>query len=179
MGAKKLSFLFVSYLIFNSQIANAALVEALLARVGREAVTLSSLTRFSDVEKIMQCAGLRSTSSPEAKANMQQGLEQYLEEELIYVEATGKKKGFDGLLPLAIQAIHKKENCLKNWQNLGERYTKLWSTSRRPRDGESMLVRELEKRMMIDKFSKEQIQGDRSAWLREEKVKIPIKLYTD
>lgn len=153
------------------------LAEALLARVGREAVTLSDVVRFQDVESVMRCAGLRQKEgSQEAFGAL---LGRYLEEELIFSEANTKKITNQRMIGDAVNKIHQDKKCQSEWQAAGKRYGKIWSTKARPLEGEGMLVRELEKRLQIDNYTKTQIQGDKGIWLREAKVKIPVKLYLE
>ncbi|WP_207750259.1 hypothetical protein, partial [Clostridioides difficile] len=70
-------------------------VDALLAKVGREAVLLSDLLRFADVEKVLECAGVVKREKPlptERKAL----LNVYIDEELFYEKARAKKLGTGG-----------------------------------------------------------------------------------
>lgn len=156
------------------------MADALLARVGRDSVTLSDLVRFQQVEVIMSCAGLRTGANTETTgASFEIVLNRFIEEELIYSEARTKKNAAKSMISDAIKAIQSNKKCQKDWRDLGKKYSTIWSTKGRPLEGEGMLVRELEKRLMIDAFTKTQIQGDRGIWLREAKVKIPIKLYLE
>jgi len=154
------------------------LAEALLARVGREAVMLSDIMRFQDVNRIMQCALFRENSNA-TKENFNELLGRYIEEELIYSEVMAKKEAVRRLIANAIKAIHENKKCQKEWRALGKKYSVVWGSKTRPLEGEGMLVRELEKRLQVDYYTKTKIQGDRAIWLREAKVKVPIKLYLE
>jgi hypothetical protein len=157
------------------------LAEAFLARVGPDAVLLSDLVRFRELESILSCAGMGDASVsvvPLSDATTSL-LDRYIEEELIYQEARTRSSLGGTQLRKAIGAIQDKKKCLQQWRELGERFTKIWASPGRPREGEARLVRELEKRLMIKNFEKEQMQGDRSIWIRSARIKTPIKLFLD
>lgn len=161
--------------------AEPIIAEALVARVGRDAVLLTDLVRFKEIEQIMICAKLRDKSqsgTPDVE-HFQALLNRYIEEELMFQESRTKKSSTSSRLREAVQAIQAKPSCLHTWQELGNRFSILWGTPSRPKEGEAQLVRELEKRLIVQNFEKEQIQGDRSAWLRGARVKTPIKLFLD
>ena len=127
-------------------------------------------------KQLMERTGISDVQATEA-FNITLG--RYIEEELMYQEARSKKMSSTGFLQNAITSIQKKKNCLQEWQELGKRFGGMWSTSKRPHEGESMLVRELEKRLLVDNFEQTQIKSERGLWVREQKVKIPIRLYLD
>jgi len=154
-------------------------VEALLARVGREPVMLSDLIRYNEVENVMICAELRKSYDVQPTQVFNIILSRYIEEELMFLEARNKKMQAGTLLPGAVSKIQKKKDCMKEWQSLGKRFAILWATPKRPHEGEAMLIRELEKRLLIDQFEVTEMKAERSLWIREEKVKIPLKLYLD
>lgn len=165
--------------------ASPILLDALLAKVGREGISLSDLIRYQDTVQILQCAELRKNTEAKTagidandRSSFAAILSQYIEEELIYTEARSRKN-FSGGLAQAIQTIQQKPACLKQWQELGKKYGKLFATQNRNREGETLLVRELEKRLTVDRYSKEKIPGDRSIWVREARVRIPVKIFLD
>lgn len=153
-------------------------VDALLAKVGREPVLLSDLIRFRDVDRILGCAGQR-VRDKDLPAEKKELLDFYVDAELMYLEARDKKISTAGLLPEVVKAIHKKEECKSQWQALGVKYAKHWKTEGRPREGESLLVRELEKQVLIEKFRKTELAADGESWRREERVKYPVKIYLE
>ncbi|NUM88666.1 MAG: hypothetical protein HUU37_05640, partial [Bdellovibrionales bacterium] len=53
------------------------------------------------------------------------------------------------------------------------------NTQARPRDGEGQLVRELEKRLLVDHFLETENLGEKSTWFREARLKHPVKLYLE
>jgi hypothetical protein len=153
-------------------------VDALLARVGRDAVLLSDLDRFADVDKVLQCAGVVKREKPlptERKAL----LAVYVEEELFYQEARTKKTSTAGQIPLSVQRIQNKERCRAEWLALGDRYSKVWKTENRAREGEGMLVRELEKRVLVEKFRRTEVMPDVELWKREATARYPVKIYLE
>ena len=156
--------------------AKAILFDALIARVGQDSVTMNDLTRFRDVENIMVCVGLRKKVNDQ---NLRNTLERYVDEELFYIEAKAKKQSSSGELARAIDLIRGKSSCKADWAELGRLYGKAWQTDSRPKEGESMLVRELEKRLLIDRFIKTENIGEVSEWVREAKVRHPVKLYLE
>ncbi len=158
--------------------ADALFYDALVARVGREAVLVSDLKRYEEIDGVMVCAGLRPLATKKSDTTADQ-VSLYVEEELIYQDARTKKVSTTKLIPDAIAAIRSKPSCQKNWQSLGRRYSKLWATPNRPLEGESMLVLELEKRLLVDRYLKENAISDRTVWVREAKVKTQVKLYLD
>ena len=153
-------------------------LDALVAKVGREAVLLTDLQRFSDVSKVLDCAGVvrRAAPLPEEKKAL---LDVYVEEELMYQEARSRKLSTAGMIPQAVRAIHKTEACKGQWQRLGENYSKVFRTETRSREGESLLVRELEKRVLVEKFRKSEAISDGELWKREAKARYPVKVYLE
>lgn len=154
------------------------LLEATVAKVGREVVTVSDLVRYHEVDAVLRCADLRKGAAPLGQ-DFSGILNVYVEEELIYAEARAKKTSSSGSMRAAIEAIQRKSACLKQWQEQGKRSGRIWSTAGRPREGEAMLVRELEKRLTVDNYIKDKIPGDRSIWIREARVRVPVKLFLD
>jgi hypothetical protein len=152
--------------------------EAFVARVGRQGILLSDLVRFKEVERIMSCAKLREVKEVGVE-NFQSVLNRFIEEELMYQESTSKKNQTNSQLRRAVEAIQAKSSCLKEWQQLGQRFSALWASASRPREGEFQLVRELEKRLTVGIFEKDQIQGDRAAWVRGARIKTSIELFID
>jgi len=153
-------------------------VDALLATVGRDAVLLSDVQRFADVDKVLECAGVVKRKEPlpsERKAL----LSLYVDEELFYQEARNKKTNTAGQIPLSVQQIQSKEACRAKWLALGDRYSKTWKTENRAREGESMLVRELEKRVLVEKFRKAESIPDLDLWKREALVHYPVKIFLE
>jgi len=153
-------------------------LDALLAKVGREAVLLSDLDRFSDVDKVLNCAGVakREKALPTDRKSL---LNAYIEDELLYLEAREKKTSTSGQIPLSVQAIMAKETCRAKWLALGERYSKMWRTESRTREGEGMLVRELEKRVLVEKFRRTEVIPDMDLWKREAGLRYPVKIYLE
>lgn len=153
-------------------------VDALLAKVGNDAVLLSDLQRFRDVDQILQCAGVVKREKP-LPAERKALLNAYVDEELLYQEARAKKVSTAGQIPLSVQKIQAKEACRGRWLKLGESYTKLWRTAGHSRDGEGMLVRELEKRVLVEKFRHAEAMTDVEIWKREASVRYPVKIYLE
>jgi hypothetical protein len=153
-------------------------VDALLATVGRDAVLLSDVQRFSDVDKILQCAGVvkRKAALPSDRKAL---LQSYVDEDLFYQEARVKKTPTAGQIPLSVQLIQSKESCKAKWLALGDKYAKTWKTESRAREGESMLVRELEKRVLVEKFKKTENMPDPDLWKREALVRYPVKIFLE
>ena len=153
-------------------------LDALLAKVGREAVLLSDLQRFHDVSDVLTCAGVIKRESP-LSDDKKALLAVYVEEELMYQEARSRKLSTAGLIPQAVKAIQKTDECKRSWQKLGEQYSKLFRTETRVREGESLLVRELEKRVLVEKFKKTEAIADGELWKREAKGRYPVKVYLE
>ncbi len=158
--------------------AKAMRLDGLLAKVGRESVSYTDLLRFREVDKVLACAGIvkRAADLPDQLRPL---LDAYLEEELMYLEARSRKLSAPGMLQEAVSSIHKVPECKAGWQNLGERYGKFWRTASFPREGESQLVRELEKRVLVERFRKNELNADSELWRREVKARYAIKVYVD
>jgi hypothetical protein len=153
-------------------------IDALLAKVGQDAVLQSDLERFADVDKVLQCAGVVKREKPlptERKAL----LSAYIDEELFFQEARSKKTSTAGQIPLSVQKIQSKEACRAQWLKLGERYEKVWKTENRAREGEGMLVRELEKRVLVERFKHAQAVNDVEIWKREAQAHFPVKVFLE
>lgn len=154
-------------------------VDGLLARVGEDTIQYSDLRRYRSVESIMQCVGERIKFPGSEKETVRRALTRYIDEELIYLEARAKMPDGSARFPETIRKIKSFPACHNRWKNLGEQYSQLWSSKANPLAGEGMLVRELEKRLLIDLFAKEKIGVDIKTWLQEARVKVPIKFYTE
>jgi hypothetical protein len=157
---------------------NGVEVDAILATVGRDAVLLSDVQRFADVDQVLECAGVvkRKGALPVARKAL---LGVYVEEELFYQEARAKKTSTSGQIPLSVQQIQSKEACRNEWLTLGTQYSKSWKTAGRLHEGESMLVRELEKRVLVEKFRKVESIPDLDLWKREAVVRYPVKIFLE
>lgn len=153
-------------------------MDALLARVARESVTFSDLQRFREVDRVLTCAGIvkREAALPELVRPL---LDVYIEEELMYLEARAKKIPVLGLMQAAVKSIHASEPCRTEWQSLGGKFGAFWKTPSRPREGESQLVRELEKRVLVEKFRKGEFGTDTELWKREVRARYPVKVYVE
>lgn len=153
-------------------------LDSLMAKVGREAVLLSDLNRFAQVDSVLACAGViqREKALPKSTREL---LDIYIDEELIFLEAKSRKISTAGMIPNAVHAIHDKSNCHSQWQELGKKYSTFWRTENRQREGESLLVRELEKRMLVEKFRKTEVVTDGELWRRELKTRYPVKLLAE
>jgi hypothetical protein len=153
-------------------------VDALIGKIGRDPILQSDLQRFKDVYQVLDCAKL---IAKEFNLNVDQKklLEIYIEEELMYQDARARKISSAGLIQQSVKAIHKNENCKLKWQKLGEQYSKAYRTENRIREGESLLVRELEKRILVDKFRKTEVIADGELWKREAKTRYPVKVYLE
>jgi hypothetical protein len=169
--------LVVPLLLFALQ-ASALEVDALLAKVGRDAVLASDLQRFADVDKVLLCAGVVKREKP-LPTDRKALLGAYIDEELFYQEARAKKVGTAGQIPISVQRIQSKESCRTQWLALGETYGKAWRTEKRTREGEAMLVRELEKRVLVEKFRRSESMPDVELWKREASVRYPVKVYLE
>lgn len=157
---------------------NAVRIETLLAKVGREPVTYTDLQRFLELDKVLNCASIVKRSV-ELTDQIRPLLDAYIDEELMYFEARARKFTIAGVLQESVRAIHANEACKKSWQSLGERYGKYWKTAARPREGESQLVRELEKRILIERFRKSEVNVDSELWRREMRARHPVKVYLE
>ena len=62
---------------------------------------------------------------------------------------------------------------------MGERYAKIFRTESRAREGEGLLVRELEKRVLVENFRKKEVMPDMDLWKREASVRYPVKVYLE
>jgi hypothetical protein len=153
-------------------------IDSLVAQVGHEAVLLSDLTRFAQVDEVLTCAGVVQREKPLPK-DQKELLNAYVEDELVYLEATTKKTSTAGMIPLAVKAIHDKADCHARWQELGKKYSNFWRTETRLREGESLLVRELEKRILIEHFRKTEVISDADLWRRELKTHYPVKVFLE
>ena len=154
-------------------------LEGLLARVGEESVQLTDLQRFKSVENIMQCIGLRTKVPAQDAENLKRTLARFVDEELIFFEARAKLADGSVNFQEAIRKIKAFPACISRWRSLGEKYAQLYSTKANNLAGEGMLVRELEKRLLIDYFAREKIGMDMKTWLQEARVKIAIKYYLE
>lgn len=169
-------------LFFTPNVRSAPIVaEALVARVGKDPVMFSDINRFKDVESILVCIGAKPKESagPKGPESFQVLLNRYIEEELIYLEAKNKRASGQNRLKETVDKIISKKECYRDWQNFGDKYDSIWASKTKPREGELILIRELEKRLSILNFEKEQIQGDRAVWIRGARVKTTIKLFLD
>lgn len=153
-------------------------LDSLLAKVGREAVLLSDLQRFADVDKVLTCAGVvkRDTALPSERKAL---LNAFIEEELMYQDARIKKVSTAGQIPLSVQQILSTEKCRSRWAELGEKYSRAYRTESRAREGEGLLVRELEKRVLVLKFRKKEVIPDLDLWKREAALRYPVKIYLE
>jgi hypothetical protein len=106
-------------------------------------------------------------------------LDFYIDEELVYLEAKSHRLSTAGLIPEAVHAIHENARCNSRWQDLGKKYSHFWRTENRRREGESLLIRELEKRVLVEKFRKTEVITDAELWQREVKARYPVKLLAD
>ena len=153
-------------------------LDALLARVGREAVLLSDLQRFAEVDKVLTCAGVSKRETP-LPTDRKALTSVYVEEELMYQEARAKKVSTAGQIPLSVQMILSKDACRARWVSLGDKYSKVFRTETRTREGEGLLVRELEKRILVLKFRKREVIPDLEHWKREAGLRYPVKIYLE
>src|SRR5690606_27953071 len=105
-------------------------------------VLLSDLQRYADVEKVLACAGVakRESALPSDRKAL---LKAYIEDELMYQEARAKKIQTAGQIPLSVQMIMSKDSCRSRWVSLGDKYSRIYRTESRAREGEGLLVREL------------------------------------
>lgn len=153
-------------------------IDALVAKVGREAVLQSDLLRFKEVTLVLTCAGVVKREEPLSE-DRRLLIDAYVEEELMYLEARSKKISTAGLIPEAVRAIHKKEECKSRWQRLGQSFSSFYRTETRAREGESLLVRELEKRVLVERFRKTELIADGELWRREARARYPVKVYLE
>lgn len=153
-------------------------IDALLGKVGREAVLESDLHRFKEVTSVLVCAGVLKRET-ELGSDQKKLLDAYVEEELMFLEARSKKISTAGLIPQAVRAIHQREDCKRRWQKLGQDFSRFFRTETRMREGESLLVRELEKRVLVDKFRKTELIADGELWRREARARYPVKVYIE
>jgi hypothetical protein len=164
--------LFISSLAFAQQPVG---VDALVAKVGREAVLQSDLLRFKEVKEVLVCAGVLKEAP--ASGDKRQLLDAYVEEELMFLEARHRKVSTAGLIPQAVRLIHQNDLCKARWQRLGQEYSRFFRTKSRAREGESLLVRELEKRVLVERFRGTELVADGELWRREARARHPVKVY--
>lgn len=150
-------------------------VDSLLAKVGQEAVLLSDLQRFAHVSEVLSCAGVLKNPR-DLPAGRRDLLNTYIEDELLFLEAKSRKFSTDGNVPRAVRSIHDKADCHEKWQRLGKKYSAFWRTENRAREGESLLVRELEKQILIENFRKSEVVSDGDLWRREARTRYPVKI---
>jgi hypothetical protein len=155
------------------------LVEALLARVGDDVIQLSDLRRYKSVEAIMQCINIRLKTPGLDKESAKASLQRYIDEELIYIDAKSKQASSSSDFEEIIRKIKRFPSCSARWKSLGERYASIWNQKAGSLTGETMLVRELEKRLMIDQHVREKIGNDLRSWLQEARVRVPVKYFAD
>jgi hypothetical protein len=151
--------------------------DALLAEVGHEAVLLSDLERFSEVTKVLDCAGVvkAKTLAPGRKAL----LDAYIEEELMFLDAKAKKLATDGMVTESKSRIFAKHACRTSWQKLGENYNAYWRTEARNSEGGGLLARELEKQVLVEKYRRSKTITDPDLWNREIRAHFPVKVFMD
>lgn len=174
----KLLFLILPFLVFAEVPKDASSVDALLGHVAQEPILRSDLKRFRDTIEILDCCGLRDKQRMPKKEEKDL-LEAYIDEEIMYIEAKNKKISSAGMISEAVSAIHKVAACKKSWLDLGDRYNKQWQTKLRPREGQGVLVRELEKRLMVDKFRSSELVSDSELWRKEARARYPVKIYLE
>ena len=174
-------FIFLAFFVFffgakAAENSEEILFESLLASVSNNMVMLSDIQRFHEVESIMICSGLRNE---QGKTNelLPKILNRYLDEELLYVAAIAKKQEISNNFQQAIQKIQSKELCSERWRKLGKSYGRIWGSNRKLRGGQVQLLRELEKRLLIDLFAEKSLKVNKENWLRETKLKTPIQLF--
>ena len=158
---------------------DSVMMEALLARVGEEVVQLSDLRRFKSVEKIMQCISVRLKPPGLDKESGKASLQRFIDEELIYLDARSKQAPGSSEFEETIRKIKRFPACLSRWKALGEQYAALWNQKEGSLAGETMLVRELEKRLLVDQHVREKIGNDLRSWLQEARVRVPVKYFAD
>ena len=127
----------------------------------------------------MQCIGARTKIPGQDSESFKKTLGRYIDEELIFFEARVKLADGSGNFQEAIRKIKSFPVCLNRWRSLGEKYSQLYNTKGHGLAGEGMIVRELEKRLLIDVFAREKIGMDIKTWLQEARVKVPIKYFTE
>lgn len=159
--------------------ADPLVVEALLARVGEEVVQLSDLRRYKSVETIMQCISARIKTPGLHKETTKATLQRYIDEELIYLDARSKQGQSTPSFAESIQKIKRFPSCHARWKSLGERYASLWNQKEGSLTGETMLVRELEKRLLVDQHIRDKIGNDLRSWIQEARIRVPVKYFAD
>jgi hypothetical protein len=165
------------WLLFFFSVAVQGNLDALMAKVGKEAVLQSDLDRFSSLRSILKCQGAQM---PELISSEKLPLlNLYIEEELIYKEARNRKLAVPGGIQMAIKSIHDKPECRKRWMNLGNEYREIWRTEQRTSEGPSFLVRELEKRLLVNYFREQFGLGDGDSFIREGRVRHQVKVYLE
>lgn len=150
-------------------------VDGLLAKVGSEAVLQSDLHRFKQVKEVLACAKIfENAEDQKAKPDL---LENYIEEELMYLEARSRRLSTAGQVQKAVQSIHGRDACKSKWQSLGKSFSEFYRTESRLREGESLLVKELEKRILVQQLRSSGGVTDTELWKRELRAKFPVKVY--
>ena len=154
-------------------------IEAMMARVGEESVRYSDLVRYKAVVDVLHCVGLRIRAPGTTNQTKRKVLEAYIDEELLYLEARARLPEGSGVFPETVRKIRADSRCSGRWRSLGERYGQAWRQKAGDLAGESLLVRELEKRLLVDKFVKERLGADARTWLQEARVRTPVKIFTE
>ncbi|MCO5144059.1 MAG: hypothetical protein M9962_13295 [Oligoflexia bacterium] len=153
-------------------------VDALIARVGKEAVLESDLERYQDLNKILVCIEVKKNNDTVGLSRTDL-LNKYIDDEILYLEARSKKSKQLGIINSAVKEIYKKEACKKQWLDLGKKYSSYWNIDSRRKEGEGQLIKELEKRVFIQNYLTSLSEGDASASLQEAKIKTLVKVYLE
>lgn len=157
----------------------AKIVEAMMARVGEESIRHSDLIRYKAVVDIMYCSGLRLRPPGSMNESVRRVLNTYVDEELVFLEAKTRMPEGSGGFTEAVRKIRVEPKCANRWRSLGERYGQIFRAKTGDLMGESLLVRELEKRLLIDKFIKEKLGSDVRSWMQEARVRVPVKIFAE
>lgn len=171
-----LIYLFLVHFSFSS--SDYIAVDALLARVGKEAVLESDLERYADMDNILRCLGIKKSGSTPSISRLDL-LNKYIDDEILYLDARSKKAKQLGIINTAVKDIYKKDECKKQWLDLGKKYSKYWNIDSRRKEGEGQLIKELEKRIFLHKYIESLSEGDAGAALQEAKIKTIVKVYME
>lgn len=154
--------------------AEPVLLESVLAKINNKVILLTEVQRFVAVNNVFECAGMRENSKWN-KDDQSLSIRKYLDEELVYQEAILSKDQPNLNIKKAIEKIKEKSVCRNSLKELDTIFSEKLYKSRR---GSLVLFKEIEKRLLIDYYSKNIIKGDMRLFLQEAKSRATIKVYS-
>lgn len=160
--------------------AQKILVESVIARIANEPVLLSEVRQFVDVIEILECAGLRekskvSTAVP--KKDDQRKLQQYIEDELIYLDARGNSVRLKQDIRNVVSQIKSKRKCAALLRELDKSLATLYRSGRGVSRGGAVLLRQLEKALLVEQHKRDEVRVQSSTWVSEAKSRTKIEVF--